>query len=56
MTPSDATVDYGASYEVTCTTGYTMSGASTMTCQDGGSFDQTPTCEGNNLEFIVDTS
>ena len=34
-------------YEVTCNTGFTISGSSTMTCGADGTFDQTPTCEGN---------
>ena len=52
VSPSDATVDYEATYEVTCDTGYTISGTSTMTCAADGNFDQTPTCEGN-LDFIT---
>ena len=46
MSPSDETVDYEDVYEITCNTGFTMYGSSTMTCGAGGSFDQTPTCQG----------
>ena len=46
VSPSDATVDYEATYEVTCASGYTISGTSTMTCGTDGTFDQTPICEG----------
>ena len=49
MNPTDATVNYGDSYEATCTSGYTLDGVSMMTCQEGGTFDQTPTCEGKML-------
>ena len=45
--PSDTTVDYQATYKVTCNTGYTISGTSMMTCAADGTFDQNPTCEGN---------
>ena len=43
---SEATVDYEATYEVTCNTGFTISGSSTMLCGADGTFDQTPTCQG----------
>ena len=46
VSPSDATVDYDATYEVSCDTGFTISASSTMTCGADGTFDQTPTCEG----------
>jgi hypothetical protein len=46
VSPSDATIDYDATYEVSCETGFTISGSSTMTCGADGTFDQTPTCEG----------
>ena len=46
VNPSDATVDYEAIYAVTCNTGFTISGSSTMTCGADGAFDQTPTCQG----------
>ena len=46
VSPSEATVDYGATYEITCNTGYTISGSSTMICGADGDFDQTPTCQG----------
>ena len=44
VSPSGATVDYAATYEVTCSTGFTISGTTTMTCGADGTFDQTPTC------------
>ena len=44
--PSEATVNYGATYEVTCDDGFAISGSSTMTCGTYGGFDQTPTCQG----------
>ena len=46
VSPSDGTVDYEATYEVTCNTGFTISGPSTMTCGADGTFDQPPTCQG----------
>ena len=46
VSPSDETVDYEATYNVTCYTGFTISGPSTMTCGADGTFDQTPTCQG----------
>ena len=46
VSPSDATVNYEATYQVTCNVGFTISGSSTMTCGAGGGFDQTPTCQG----------
>ena len=47
VSPSDAsTVDYEATYEVTCNTGFTISGSSTMECGADGTFSQTPTCQG----------
>ena len=46
VSPSDATVDYDATYDVTCDAGFTISGSITMTCGADGTFDQTPTCEG----------
>ena len=46
VSPSDATVDYDATYEVSCDDGLTIFGSSTMTCGADGTFDQTPTCEG----------
>ena len=49
MYPTYASVEAGESYEVTCTTGFTLTGVSTMTCQNDASFDQTPTCEGKAL-------
>ena len=44
VSPSGATADNGATYEVSCDTGFKMHGASTMTCGADGKFDQTPTC------------
>ena len=46
VSPVDTTVNYRATYEVTCDTGFTISGSSTMTCGSDGAFDQTPTCAG----------
>ena len=46
VSPSNATVDYHETYEVTCDTGFTISGSSTMTCGADGIFEQTSTCEG----------
>ena len=46
VSPSDATVDFQATYEVSCFEGFTISASSTMTCGADGTFDQTPTCEG----------
>ena len=51
VSPTDATVNYEATYEVTCNDGFTISGSSTMTCGADGNFDQNPTCAGIN--FIV---
>ena len=48
MSPANDTVDYEATYEVTCKTGFAISGSSTMACGAEGTFDQTPTCQGNN--------
>ena len=37
----------GESYDVTCNEGFSLSGSSsTMVCNSGGDFDQTPTCTG----------
>ena len=46
VSPSEATVNYEATYQVTCNVGFTISGSSAMTCDVGGDFDQTPTCQG----------
>ena len=46
VSPSEATVDYGATYEVTCNTGFAISGSGAMICGAEGVFDQTPTCQG----------
>ena len=48
VSSSDETVDYGNVYEITCNTGFTLSGSSTMTCGADGTFDQTPTCQGKD--------
>ena len=48
VSPSEATVEYGATYEVTCNSGSTISSSSTMTCGADGNFDQTPTCQGKS--------
>ena len=44
MTPDEATIEPGATYEVSCVTGHTLSGASRMTCLDTGELDQIPSC------------
>ena len=46
VNPSNETVDFEATYEVTCNIGFTISGPSTMICGADGTFDQTPTCQG----------
>ena len=46
VNPSDTTVNYEATYQVTCNVGFTISGSRTMICGAGGGFDQTPTCQG----------
>ena len=52
MSPSDESVEYEETYAVTCSSGYTISGTITMTCQDDGMFDQTPTCEQGKLKAL----
>ena len=47
VSPFNETVDYEATYEVTCNTGFVISGPSAMACGDEGTFDQNPTCQGN---------
>ena len=45
--PANAsTVEQGETYEVSCDSGFTLSGSPNMTCQSNGTFDQTPTCQG----------
>ena len=44
VSPSDPTIDYGSSYEITCTAGFRIVGSATMTCSADGNFDQMPTC------------
>ena len=46
VTPADATVEQGETYEASCDSGFTISGWTTMSCQPNGTFDQTPSCEG----------
>ena len=46
VSPSDDTVNYEATYEVTCDDDFAISGSSTMICGADGGFDQTPTCQG----------
>ena len=53
VSPSDATVNYDATYQVTCNVGFTISGSSAMTCGAGGGFDQTPTCQGKMKKGTV---
>ena len=43
---NESTVEEGESYEVSCDSGFTLSGSPDMTCQSSGTFDQTPTCQG----------
>ena len=38
------TVEQGETYELSCDSGFTLSGSPNMTCQSNGTFDQTPTC------------
>ena len=45
VSPSNETVDYEATYEVTCNTDFIISGSSTMACGADRNFDQTPTCQ-----------
>ena len=52
VSPSNETVHYEATYEITCNTGFTMSGSSTMICGVNGTFDQTPTCQGKDYSEI----
>ena len=49
VSPANATVEQGESYEVTCDNGYTINGSTSMTCQADTNFDETPTCEGTVL-------
>ena len=49
MSPSNETVEYGATYEVTCNTGFTITGSSTMVCGADGNVDQTPKCRGKTF-------
>ena len=45
--PADAsTVEQGETYEVSCDSGFTLSGSPYMICQSDGTFDETPTCQG----------
>ena len=53
VSPSNETVDYEATYEVACNTGFAISGSSTMACGDEGTFDQTPTCQGNTETNVL---
>ena len=43
---NESTVEQGQTYEVSCDSGFTLSGSPDMTCQSSGTFDQTPTCQG----------
>ena len=46
VSPSLAsTVEQGETYEVSCDSGFTLSGSPNMTCESNGTFDQTPTCQ-----------
>jgi len=44
VSPSTATVGYGAMYEVTCDAGFVVDGRRIMTCGAAGVFEQTPFC------------
>ena len=46
VAPPDETVGYQEAYTVTCDTSFGISGSTTMACEDGGDFDQTPLCKG----------
>ena len=46
ITPSDSTIDVGASYTITCANNYVQSGGTNMTCTDTNVFDKTPSCTG----------
>ena len=49
VSPANAAVEQGQSYNVTCDSGYTINGTTTiMTCQADTNFDRTPTCEGTS--------
>ena len=50
VSPSNASVPFMATYEVTCDDGCRMIGGQTMTCGTGGVFDQTPIC-GNIIKY-----
>ena len=50
VAPDVATIEQGAAYTVACDEGYTIAGGATLTCQDTGDFDQTPTCEGSSVK------
>ena len=53
VNPSDGTVEYGSTYDVTCDEGFgIIHGTGTMTCGAGGNFDQKPTC-GKYLNFVI---
>ena len=51
--PADSTVNYEASYEVSCDVGFTISGSTTMMCGADGTFDQTPTCQSKHSNCIA---
>ena len=54
VSPSDATVSYSETYEITCDTGLQiLNGASIITCGADENFDQIPICgKCNQLKFI----
>ena len=46
VSPSNATIEYGQTYNVTCDNGFGINGATTITCGADEDFDKTPSCEG----------
>ena len=53
VTPASATVEQGQSYEVSCDSGFTISGATTMICRANGTISDMPTCEGMQFDLIT---
>ena len=51
VTPASATVEQGQSYEISCDSGFTISGATTMICRANGSLSDMPTCEGMQFDL-----
>lgn len=53
VSPTNTTIDFGSTYEVTCDTGAVLLGSWIMTCSAEGNFDQTPTCGKNFQNFAI---